>query len=252
MAGKPNQPGRAAAGQQETQKPQRANPEDTVPGTPGTTEETSSTKDHESAKQKTKHSMSDQSRSATEQQKTSKDSEKGTTRTSPGDPASDTMTQFLESCLEASTLQTDYQSLYRSLPTVFGIASEILKRKEAGDAALDEGVQAVERILGDARDKAEKLSKAMIAQQDALDRLLKNRDSLTDLLKASQQKVKAQTAGFPNLSPAVATLADPNIAYQLNTLMGNLNSMVSREVERQLGALRGQAEQAQQQSQRSR
>lgn len=196
--------------------------------------------------------MSYQSGNATEQKKTSKDSEKATTRTGPDISASDTMTQFLESCLETSTLQTDYQSLYQSLPTVFGIAAEILKKKEAGDAALDEGIQAVERILGDARDKAEKLSKAMIVQQDALDGLLKNRESLIDLLKASQQMVKAQTTGFPNLSPAAATPADPKIAYQLNTLMGNLNSMVSREIERQLGALRSQAEQAQRQSQHSR
>jgi hypothetical protein len=110
----------------------------------------------------------------------------GSGRRSSG--GSDLLKEILESFLKTSTLQSDYQSLYRSLPTVVGIAAEILKKKEAGDAALAEGMQAVERVLTDARDKAEQLSNTMSAQQAALEKLLNDKTSLTELLKASQQK----------------------------------------------------------------
>ncbi|OJJ10993.1 hypothetical protein BKI51_13945 [Alphaproteobacteria bacterium AO1-B] len=145
-------------------------------------------------------------------------------------------------------MQSDYQSLYRSLPTVVGIAAEILKKKEAGDAALDEGMQAVARVLSDARDKAEQLSNTMSAQQAALEKLLNDKASLTELLKASQQKKVEAFQGVPHFGPGAAALADPKVAYQLNTLMGNINSMVAREVERQIAGLRSQANAGQQQN----
>lgn len=168
------------------------------------------------------------------------------TGTSTGTPAgpphasrasADLLKQILEGYLQTSSLQTDYQSLYRSLPAVVGIAAEILKKKEAGDSALTEGMQAVERVLGDARDKAEQLSKAMAAQQSALEELLNNKASLTELLKASQLTANEQAKRIPHLGLEAAALADPKVAYQLNTLMGNINSMVAREVERQLSGL---------------
>jgi hypothetical protein len=164
-----------------------------------------------------------------------------------GTASSDLLKQILEGYLKTSTLQSDYQTLYRSLPAVVGIAAEILKKKEAGDTALDEGMKAVERVLGAARDKAEQLSKAMMAQQSALDELLSNKASLTELLKASQQQSADKLKGFPQLGIEAAALADPKVAYQLNTLMGNINSMVSREVERQLSVLRNKVTSAQQQ-----
>ncbi|CTQ70968.1 hypothetical protein [Roseibium alexandrii] len=154
---------------------------------------------------------------------------------------SDLLKEILEGFLKTSTLQSDYQSLYRSLPTVVGIAAEILKKKEAGDAALDEGMQAVERVLTDARDKAEQLSNTMSAQQADLEKLLNDKASLTELLKASQQKKGEAFQGMPQFGPGTAALADPKVAYQLNTLMGNINSMVAREVERQIAGLRSQA-----------
>ncbi|MGS4885785.1 hypothetical protein [Roseibium sp. MB-4] len=170
----------------------------------------------------------------------------GSGRRSSG--GSDLLKEILESFLKTSTLQSDYQSLYRSLPTVVGIAAEILKKKEAGDAALDEGMQAVERVLTDARDKAEQLSKTMSAQQAALEKLLNDKASLTELLKASQQKKGEAFQGVPHFGPGAAALADPKVAYQLNTLMGNINSMVAREVERQIAGLRSQANAGQQQN----
>ncbi|MBO9419981.1 hypothetical protein J7481_10780 [Labrenzia sp. R4_2] len=170
----------------------------------------------------------------------------GSGRRSSG--GSDLLKEILESFLKTSTLQSDYQSLYRSLPTVVGIAAEILKKKEAGDAALDEGMQAVERVLTDARDKAEQLSNTMSAQQAALEKLLNDKASLTELLKASQQKKGELFQGVPHFGPGAAALADPKVAYQLNTLMGNINSMVAREVERQIAGLRSQANAGQQQN----
>lgn len=160
----------------------------------------------------------------------------------------DLLKEILESFLKTSTLQSDYQSLYRSLPTVVGIAAEILKKKEAGDSALDEGMQAVERVLSDARDKAEQLSNTMSAQQAALEKLLNDKASLTELLKASQQKKGEAFQGMPQFGPGAAALADPKVAYQLNTLMGNINSMVAREVERRIAGLRSQANAGQQQN----
>jgi len=170
----------------------------------------------------------------------------GTGRGSSG--GSDLLKEILESFLKTSTLQSDYQSLYRSLPAVVGIAAEILKKKEAGDAALNEGMQAVERVLSDARDKAEQLSNTMSAQQAALEKLLNDKASLTELLKASQQKKGEAFQGMPQFGPGAAALADPKVAYQLNTLMGNINSMVAREVERQIARLRSQANAGQQQN----
>lgn len=163
----------------------------------------------------------------------------GGRQTSPS--SADLLKQILEGYLQTSTLQSDYQTLYRSLPTVVGIASQILKKKEAGDSALDEGMQAVEKILGDARDKAEQLSKAMADQQNALEQLLSNKASLTELLKASQLKASETAKGLPQYGLEAAALADPKVAYQLNTLMGNINSMVQREVERQLSGLQSRA-----------
>lgn len=153
-----------------------------------------------------------------------------------GPASADLLKQVLEGYLHAATLQTDYQSLYRSLPAVVGIAAEIMKKKEAGDAAMTEGMQAVERVLEDARDKAEQMSKAMMAQQSALDQLLKDKATLTDLLKATQQKAAKATAP-PHLGLEAAALADPKVAYQLNTLMGRFSSMISREVERKIADL---------------
>ncbi len=173
--------------------------------------------------------------------------------TSPGsssyppqaNPASaELLKQILEGYLQSSTLQSDYQSLYRSLPAVVGIAAEILKKKEAGDSALDEGMEAVERVLGDARDKAEKLSKVMADQQSALEQLLNNKASLTELLKNSELKAGKGAKSLPPLGVEAAALADPKVAYQLNTLMGNINSMVQREVERQLSGLHNKASSA--------
>lgn len=171
------------------------------------------------------------------------------TRAGRTNAPSELLKQILEGYLKASNLQADYQSVYRTLPAIVGVAGEILKKKEAGDAALQEGVGAVEKVLKDARDKAEDLSKAMAAQQTALEELLKNRASLTELLKTSRSKISASGVAFPQVPTEAAALADPKVAYQLNTLMGNINSMVAREVEKQIAGLRAQAEKTLQQAQ---
>ncbi|MEP5622357.1 MAG: hypothetical protein ABJP82_07220, partial [Hyphomicrobiales bacterium] len=118
------------------------------------------------------------------------------------------------------------------------------KKKEEGDAALNEGVRVVERILEDARDNAEQLSKEMMAQQEALENLLRNKESLTNLLRASQQNMAAQASTLPNLADQTAIFADPRIADLLNTCAGRIKTMVSQEFERRLGALQGQAGQS--------
>jgi|GEM_PF-6606418 len=158
-----------------------------------------------------------------------------------GAASTELLKEILEGFLKTSELQSDYQALYRSLPTVVGIAAEVLKQKEAGDTAFQEGMKAVERVLGEARDKAEQLSSAMTDQQSALDKLLNDKGSLMDLLKASQQHGGKTLKGGVDLGGQAALLADPKIAFQLNTLMGNINGMVSREVARQLAGLRAKA-----------
>ncbi|MEP3046083.1 MAG: hypothetical protein ABJL55_08380 [Roseibium sp.] len=159
-------------------------------------------------------------------------------------PTTEILKRLLESYIDSSAMQTEYQSLYRSLPNVVGITAEIMKKKEEGDAALNEGVRVVERILEDARDNAEQLSKEMMAQQEALENLLRNKESLTNLLRASQQNMAAQASTLPNLADQTAIFADPRIADLLNTCAGRIKTMVSQEFERRLGALQGQAGQS--------
>ncbi len=150
--------------------------------------------------------------------------------------------KLLEGHLAVAGLQGDYQALYRNLPTVLGIAGEIMKRKQAGDRALEEGLDAVERILTDARQKAAKLSEEMLAQHDALEQLLENKETLTELVEAGM----SGSAGAGPATPAAlaGAISDPNAANQLNTMMENVRHMIASEVERNVTQLRSQIEQA--------
>ncbi|WP_155134098.1 hypothetical protein [Roseibium sp. RKSG952] len=165
--------------------------------------------------------------------------------------------QVIEGYLEVVKLQQDYQALYKSLPSVAGIAGEILKRKEETDRAMAEAHVAVEKVIREASEKADALSKSMAEQHSLLEQVLGNKEVLDELLKAGKEGMSMPNAGGaglggglagglasglgrPDQTPAGG--ADPKIAFQLNTMMGNIQAMVSREVERQLAALRAQAE----------
>ena len=158
---------------------------------------------------------------------------------------------LLEGYVKTANLQNDYQSLYRSLPEVFGIAGEILKKKEAGEKELEDGLAIVEKLLAEASDKASKLSDAMQEQHAALQKMLADKVLLTEILRTGKQgqAAKSGLAGAMGQDSAAAGaqpaggLGDPRFAYQLNMLMGNIQAMVSREVERQIATLKTQADQ---------
>lgn len=173
----------------------------------------------------------------------------GSARSAKSAPA-DALKSLLESYIKTSALQNDYQAAYRSLPTVIEVAGEILKKREESENALDEGLKVVEKVLQDAKDKAETLSADLQHQHDLLQDILQNKRSLTEILKTAKAGLAAAgsdatAAGsappFPNGIPGLGP-ADPKTAYQLNMLTANIQSMVSREVEKQLAQLRAQAE----------
>jgi len=172
----------------------------------------------------------------------------------PRTPA-DALKALLESSQKTSQLQSEYQAAYRSLPTLLEVASAIRKKQQESEKALDRGLEVVEKVLSDASKKAQDLSQDMNRQHDLLQELLKNKASLTDVLgpgksvefAAAITPESAETAGPAGGNPQF--MQDPKIAYQLNILMSNIQTMVAREVENQLTQLRVQAEKMAQQSQ---
>ncbi|GGB36301.1 hypothetical protein GCM10011316_05580 [Roseibium aquae] len=179
---------------------------------------------------------------------------RGTSEPQTRTPA-EALKALLESSRQTGVLQSEYQAAYRSLPALLGVAGAILKKQQESEKALDEGLNVVEKVLSDASSKAKALSEDMSRQHDLLQDLLKNRQSLTELLHAGKNSglFDAKTSDAP-LSGGLAGInpqanPDPKVAYQLNILMSNLQSMVAREVESQLSQLRMQAEKMAQQSQ---
>jgi hypothetical protein len=132
------------------------------------------------------------------------------------------------------------------------LAGEILKKKEEGAKAFDQGLEVVEKVLADASSKAEELSKAMAAQHEVLAELMANKTLLTELLKSED------VSGAAHLGAAAAglgtgglaggggkggpNLADTQLAAQLNTVMSNIQTMIAREVAKQAEQLRTQME----------
>lgn len=161
-----------------------------------------------------------------------------------------TLQDLLDSSQKTATLQQSLKTSYQALPAVLQIAGEILKKRDEGDQALAQGMKVVENVLQETIDKAEALSANLIKHTDMLKETLQDKDALADLLKsgASAQSLKSVGQPSPGVSGGLAGgLSDPKVAYQLNLLMGNVQSMVSREVENQLSQLRAQAEKAMQQ-----
>lgn len=155
---------------------------------------------------------------------------------------------LLEGYVKTANLQKDYQSLYRSLPDVFEIAGEILKQKEAGEKELEDGLAIVEKLLAEASDKASKLSDAMQEQHATLQKMLADKVLLTEILRTGKQGQAGKSGlagavGQDSGGAGVQPTGDPRLAYQLNMLMGNIQAMVSREVERQIATLKTQADQ---------
>ncbi|MTI45347.1 hypothetical protein JM93_01266 [Roseibium hamelinense] len=160
----------------------------------------------------------------------------------------DLLKKIISGYLDAAKTQEDYQSLYRSLPSVIGIAGEIAKRQEETDKAMTEALSTVENILKNASAKAAALQESMSEQHALLERAANDKSLLADLLKSAKDGMAG--AGL-NLGPGPGgaampagggKTADPKLAYQMNQMMGNVQTMVAREVERQIAALRAQAE----------
>jgi len=168
--------------------------------------------------------------------------------------AADALKALLESSLKTSQLQSEYQATYRSLPGLLEVAGAIRKKQQESEQAFDKGLEVVEKVLSDASKKAQDLSQDMNRQHDLLQELLRNKASLTEVLgqgkpediAASVNAGKAETAGLAGAAPHM--MHDPKVAYQLNILMSNLQTMVAREVENQLTRLRVQAEKMAQQT----
>ncbi|EFO30875.1 hypothetical protein TRICHSKD4_4474 [Roseibium sp. TrichSKD4] len=147
-------------------------------------------------------------------------------------------------------MQQSFKSTYQNLPTVLEIAGQILKKKNEGDAALNEGMKVVENVLQEANEKADVLSQDLQKHMELLKSALHDKDTLIDLMKSGSKGTDVRPNAGPsnqNASSLGGGIADPKIAYQLYLLMGNVQSMVAREVENQLSQLRAQAEKMMQQ-----
>ncbi|WP_289035955.1 hypothetical protein [uncultured Roseibium sp.] len=163
-------------------------------------------------------------------------------RKTPAKPA-EVLEALLEGYLKTASLQTDYQGLYQSLPGVLDLAGDILKKKEESEQAFDQGILVVEKVLTDASEKADQLSKAMSDQHDALKAILADRSLLSDILKSGKEATAASSrkaARGADPRAGVLGLADAQLAGQLNSVMSNIQSMISREVQRQSEVLRSQ------------
>ncbi|MEJ8474768.1 hypothetical protein [Roseibium algae] len=167
-----------------------------------------------------------------------------------------TPTQALKSLLEGyiktSNLQSDYQVLHQTLPSVLGLAGEILKKKEEGDSAFAQGQDVVEKLLADASSTADKLSKAYADQHATLSNILADSDLLSEILKAGKEVSGAGLGIAPGAAgnsaadkpsvfrPGLPGLADGQLVNQLNTVMGNIQTMISQEVQKQTAQISAQ------------
>lgn len=161
-----------------------------------------------------------------------------------------TLQDLLASSQKTAALQQSFKSTYQNLPTVLEIAGQILKKKNEGDAALNEGMKVVENVLQEANEKADALSQDLQKHMELLKSALQDKDTLMDLMKSGSRGAGTKSdpgTSSQNASSLGGGVADPKIAYQLNLLMGNVQSMVAREVENQLSQLRAQAEKMMQQ-----
>ncbi len=167
------------------------------------------------------------------------------TRETPTDRLKD----LIDGYVRTAALQSEYRALHQSLPNVLALAGEILKKKEESAQAFDQGLDVVEKVLGDASQKAEALSKAMADQHEALSTILTDRLLLTDILKSgSTASVAAafRAAGYTDGGAADASNAAERgmnpatgtVANQLNAVMANIREMVAKEVQRQTEILR--------------
>ncbi|WP_417670745.1 hypothetical protein [Roseibium sp.] len=182
-----------------------------------------------------------------------------------GDTPAQVLEALIKGYLQTAALQKEYQSLHQSLPNVLTLAGEILKKKEESEKAYAQGLDVVEKVLAEASEKADGLSRAMAQQHEKLAGILADKDLLSEILRSGQAATAAAfeaaglgTAGGPTAphpsksqmgGPAAGLnlggLGDTQLANQLNTVMGNIRSMISQEVQRQAEILRGQGESGQ-------
>lgn len=174
----------------------------------------------------------------------------GAGRSSAKKNPAETLKALLDGYMKTASLQNEYQTLHQSLPNVLTLAGEILKKKHESEQAFDQGLVVVERVLNDASEKADALSKAMATQHETLKSLLNDKGLLTEVLKTGKAAAAASafgTAGQAEAGPASmpignlggglsgarAGLDQNQLANQLNAVMGNIRNMIAQEVQKQ-------------------
>jgi len=154
----------------------------------------------------------------------------------------DLLKRLLDEHLKTTALQSDYADLYRNLPNILEITAEIGRRKQEADKANEEALATVTRVLSEAREKAEALSDALTREHATLSALLKDGSLMDEAIRHTVENLgKSGKAGHSQAGGASGAGAGP---HQLNSVLTNIQTMISREVERQVELLRGRTQDA--------
>ena len=158
---------------------------------------------------------------------------------SPSSNPTELLQSLLESFVQCTKLQGEVQTLFGSMPQLFSIAGGILEQKEAGEKALDEAVKTATRVLGEAKDRAADLSKALHTQETVLDQILQDEALLVNVLKTGSKQLPpaSQPPGsLPLARAAQIAGSDPRIAKGVNDLKSMILDIVQEEVRRTLAS----------------
>ncbi|NVK33072.1 MAG: hypothetical protein HWE23_01255 [Rhodobacteraceae bacterium] len=158
------------------------------------------------------------------------------------DPA-DLLKSILAAQRKTASLQSDYVAASQNVPNVLGVAAEILKKKEASEQAMTEGMSVVEKVLKEACDKAEALSQAMKEQHDALSHLLTSDGAVLKLLANKDSELLPEMSKIEDLAAAASAakaaklaLNDPQVAKLLNNLAGSVRTLLAKELQNKISA----------------
>lgn len=163
----------------------------------------------------------------------------------------ETLQKFLAAYNRGASLQAEYRELSQNLPTVLALAKEILLKKDESMRALEQALAVVEHVLSNARDKAGRLSDALMEQHETLDSFLADRDSLTNLLRTGQEelletlsRVEGNEAGSHSGPADLTTVMnmlrvnEGQLGEQLNKFVGAHRTQVHETVEKRIQEVR--------------
>lgn len=151
----------------------------------------------------------------------------------------DLLKRLLDEHLKTTALQSDYADLYRNLPNILEITAEIGRRKQEADKANAEALATVTKVLSEARENAEALSDALTREHATLSALLKDSSLMDEAIRHSVENL-----GKAGKSQAGGTAGSTAQPHHLNSVLTNIQTMISREVERQVELLRGRTQDA--------